>query len=1237
MPSQPHREDVSLIQWNTQGISTSKEDLLNIINISKPLIISIQETFLAEDYTIKLPNYNSLCKQGHYNRRFHGGVALYIHSSCPYNPLSLDTPMQVVAATVSLIPTQPITVASIYIPGSAQFDENHFQTILDTLPKPFILMGDYNAHHTMWGDRTTDSRGRKLERILQDNNLNIINSGEGTHISGTAIDLTIASPELDPHLMWEVLPSILSSDHHPIVIKLESPARCVNNTEGYNFKRANWKGYTDDPLWQSIPNEVNNDPALAVEEIYELFTCLCQKYVPKLKVGRFFPKPWWSAECSRVWKEREKLYAAFRRTGNPEDKVKWKRARAIATRTFRDEKKKEWANYVGKLNNNATSAEIWNQVRRIRGRPPRKISILEVNGRVVSSLPDIVNELADTLADITSNERYDAEFRTFKGNAEQQQLDFLSQNDEPYNALFNLNELNDAIRQTKDNSPGPDNIHNRMFRHMPENARIYLLTIINRVWQHSYFDDRWREAVVVPIPKPGKDHKNPANYRPISLTSCMCKLIEKMINTRLINYLEMKKFFARVQCGFRKNRSTVDQLVRFETFIRTAIAEGKHVASVFFDMEKAYDKTWRYGILKDLHEFGMRGRMCLFVAEFLERRLFQVRVNGELSDLKTQETGVPQGSTLSVTLFAIKINSLYRSIPDALFCSMYVDDIQIAFAHHDRNVMRTELQNGIDQISRWVNRNGFKLSASKTIGMEFYKERAPMQQLLLSLDANVISFAATSKFLGLLWDSKLTWVPHISALKDRCKKALNLVRTVSTDKWGADTATTMKLYRSLIRPMIDYGSIVYDSASRATLGNLDVIANEAMRIATGAFKTSPASSLHVLTAEPPLQLRRKELALKYYAKIKSDILNPAFNCIHNSELRLFFASRPLAKQPFAMRAERYCSEYDIKMCPILPKITPKLMPHEIVDPSTDFDLSTFQKTVTPVNVFRGSYDSLIDRKYGMHEQIYTDGSKSEGIVGAAAVSELKRSSSSLPSVASIFTAELVGLRLALNIVEELEICDSLICSDSLSSLESLSNCNTRNELVRRLRIKLHEMTNKGFRVTLCWVPSHCGIPGNELADQAAKNAATRPPEFVPVPYTDWYPAIENKTWQIWAVLWSDEIRHLKEVIKEPRKLKVRKVMNRRDEVIINRLRLGHCKATHSYLVEEGVKPPPMCTLCGNNVLTVKHFLIECPRLKYKIKHHFNSLIVNMEELLGDNAEIGRVIEYVKDIGIYNAL
>ena len=171
---------------------------------------------------------------------------------------------------------------------------------------------------------------------------------------------------------------------------------------------------------------------------------------------------------------------------------------------------------------------------------------------------------------------------------------------------------------------------------MPPQAKEYLCKIFNRLWQTSYFPPQWNTAIVVPIHKPGKNHSNSSNYRPIALTSCICKLLERMINKRLMDFMEMNRLFSSVQCGCRRKKSTLDHLVRMESAVRNAFVLSEHQVSIFFDMEKTYDMTWRFGIMRDLLDLGLRGLLPKYIGEYLKER-FAVKVQNHFSNIYPQK------------------------------------------------------------------------------------------------------------------------------------------------------------------------------------------------------------------------------------------------------------------------------------------------------------------------------------------------------------------------------------------------------------------------------------------------------------------------------------------------------------------------------------------------------------------------------------------------------------------------
>ena len=273
---------------------------------------------------------------------------------------------------------------------------------------------------------------------------------------------------------------------------------------------------------------------------------------------------------------------------------------------------------------------------------------------------------------------------------EKRRLAFSSKIEEEYNLPFSVTELKRSLQKANDSAIELDQVHYQLLTHLPNSALSVLLKVYNHVWESGCFLSSWREAVVIPIPKPGKDHSDPGYFRPIALTRCLCKTMERMINARLMWSLESQGLLSEKQCGFRKNHSTLDHLVRFETFIRNAFVKKEHVLTIFFDFEKAYDTTWKHGILADL--WDLRGHLPRFIQSFWSGRSFMVRVGSTRSELHEQEMGVPQGTILSPAPFSIKINNIVKAVLKGTACCLYVDDFALCASGKTLNRVEIAMQ-----------------------------------------------------------------------------------------------------------------------------------------------------------------------------------------------------------------------------------------------------------------------------------------------------------------------------------------------------------------------------------------------------------------------------------------------------------------------------------------------------------------------------------------------------------------
>ena len=307
----------------------------------KANIVAIQETKLNQDIEVHLPNYSEIRKVGHFNRNSHCGVITYIHSSIPYKQIDLDTPLQAVAATVQL--RRQLTICNIYSSDSHPLSQQLLQDIYNQLPKPCLLLRDFNAHNVLWGSRVSNRRGREVERVALENGVHIMNDGTPTRIgyqSETAIDLSLCSPELNAYFQWSFFSSPGGSDYCAIIIRYGEEEGATGKS-CWNMKQANWDIFRGSDAWKTLPEEDNRDCAVSLADFYERMATACKEAIPQSKHTRYYPKPWWTPELTLSKQKRERNYQQYRHNKTMENLLRWKRNRAEHKKLVKKSKRLE--------------------------------------------------------------------------------------------------------------------------------------------------------------------------------------------------------------------------------------------------------------------------------------------------------------------------------------------------------------------------------------------------------------------------------------------------------------------------------------------------------------------------------------------------------------------------------------------------------------------------------------------------------------------------------------------------------------------------------------------------------------------------------------------------------------------------------------------------------------------------------------------------------------------------------
>jgi ribonuclease HI len=591
-------------------------------------------------------------------------------------------------------------------------------------------------------------------------------------------------------------------------------------------------------------------------------------------------------------------------------------------------------------------------------------------------------------------------------------------------------------------------------------------------------------------------------------------------------FLETNHLLANTQNGFRKQRSTMDNIIFLESKIREAFNLNQKTLCLFFDLEKAFDMTWQHGVLKTLSSWGLQGHIHYFISNFLKNRMFTVRANGCTSSERTPENGCPQGSVLSPTLFLIALNSIQQQISFPSISAIYADDLVVFATGKNLETLEEELQDTLRNLEAWSHSTGFHFSSEKTKYIVFSKRRTDYTPTL-TLYNQTIEKVPCIRFLGVIFDSQLTWKSHISSIVSSCNKQIGLLRILGHHTWGADTGILLSVYKSLVRSRLEYGLIAYGACSKTTREPIEVLQRAALRIILGAYRTTPSDSLYVLSREMPLQLRFEQLTLNYAAQIYSQPSHPNHSLLY-PPLETVPKHTKLSFMPIAERIHLYLQRHSLSFPPSFYKPELRIPPWSIPSPKILFDLATYSKNVTNPSIIISQEFCRLRSKYPTATFLYTDGSKISGALGAAVHTSTRELKIKLTPYGSIFCAELAGLLEAVQLALRHVDGNFIICSDSHSALQAIQHRYSTNPLVQKIaeERKTALLLNKDSM--FMYTPSHVGITGNGRADELAKSAALDAalPETNYGLYTDWKSIIKSAVINTWQSQWDLDSSHL---------------------------------------------------------------------------------------------------------------
>lgn len=312
---------------------------------------------------------------------------------------------------------------------------------------------------------------------------------------------------------------------------------------------------------------------------------------------------------------------------------------------------------------------------------------------------------------------------------------------------------------------GLDKVHNKMLKNLSDVNKKHLLHLLNHLLETAYVPEDWKKATIIPIRKPEKPAFEPESYRPVSLTSCLGKIMERIINRRIAWLLETKGLRLKTQSGFRKGRGTMDNIIRLEHYIRRGFNKLNPVNTyaIFLDISKAFDTTWIQGLLYKLSTKGITGKILLLLKNLLCNRTYNVQIGQTTSEDRELKVGVPQGSPLSPLLFSVMLDD-FPVLSEPGETLLFADDIECHTHAENGREAESKLTPYLDKVSAWSKKWRFRFSAPKSCLINFTRQKRKQESPLLFIAGSRIPEAKDIKHLGVYFDSGLRWTRQTEAV-----------------------------------------------------------------------------------------------------------------------------------------------------------------------------------------------------------------------------------------------------------------------------------------------------------------------------------------------------------------------------------------------------------------------------------------------------------------------------------------
>ena len=709
---------------------------------------------------------------------------------------------------------QPLNVTLVYRSPNSNADNTlELAKIITSSKKNTLIIGDINLPSTDFSVGTSNAKGRPILEAVADKFLeNLVDFP--THLRGNSLDCALADESVKNNVYSvENIGNLSNSDHCLIKIELDFAPKFNRSTEKvFNWHKGDEEGlknYLESIDFVELFQEKNANTAwLTLKEVID---DSISRYIPLTARRKQGDPPWMNSYVKRLVNRKQTKWKRYAKNRTNDNFIGYKEAEKECKKGV-SAAKRNFERKIAKSGNKRP----FNAYVKSKTKSRTNVGPLKVNDALITDNKDMAKILNEYFTSVFSREQ----------PGEVPPADKLHAESNLSNIVFTAEKVKKKLQALKPNSaPGPDKISPRFLKNNAEAMAPALAIIFNKSMEEGSVPCDWKLANVTPIFKKGKKG-DPGNYRPVSLTSVPCRVMESCMRDDVVDHLVRNALIKDSQHGFMRNKSCTTNLLEFLETVTAANDNGHAVDVVYLDFSKAFDKVPHPRLVEKFKAHGIAGKVLGWVQAWLTGRQQRTVLNGEASDWADVDSGVPQGSVFGPLAFVIYINDIDNVTRLITIMNKFADDTkcgQVIMSPGDIAI----LQKCLDDLVDWADKWGMSFNLTKCKVMHVGRTN-PMA--VYTMSGHTMDSIDFERDIGVKVHKSLRPSLQCSEAANRANAVLG---QVSRAFHFRDRRVFVQLYKQYVRPHLEFAVPAWSPWTQGDKESLEKVQRRAVRMVSG--------------------------------------------------------------------------------------------------------------------------------------------------------------------------------------------------------------------------------------------------------------------------------------------------------------------------------------------------------------------------------------------------------------------